>query len=667
MKTLRAVLGLLVLSIGMVQAEPPGKSSALVVNAQNAGPTPFISVLTLAVDPTRTLQAVSFSIAPKPGSVTRTISATYSRNYLLARGYLSVGGLQLFLPVFGLYANYANTVTITSSFTDGVPIVQRVTVPTLPFSDPCGFNNRTVIQSRTASRSLSYDFILAKNNCGVNSPTILDTDGEIRWVGTAGLVYQPSTVFQNAIYLGVGPTLYRMEFDGAVSLPATYPGVSFQHNIDYGRQGMVLDEDFPGNLESFNAEVDGSGNVLKTWDLAAIISNAMIAGGDDPGQFVFPSSPDWFHNNAVAYRKSDDSLIVSSRENFVIALDYDSGAIKWILGDPTKKWFQFPSLRRYALALSANSLPPIGQHAVSITADDKLLLFDDGQNSLLQNPPGTERSYSAPRKYDLDLTAKVATEIWNYPNGGSLFSPYCSSIYEDLPSNYLVDYAIITNLGASQFMELLGLDSVGGKVFDYRYNSSNCQLAWNSQPIHLEAMKFTTVVPLSVVSRKGQGTAGPFDLPLSLNGAPGIEPRSGGTGATYRLIFTFPLPVTVAGATVTPAPGKTAAISGSPNVQGRKVTVNLKNVSDAQTIVVNLLGTSDGLASDTVSVPMTVLVGDTNGSGSVNSSDTGQTSAQAGRPVTAANYREDVTANGVINSSDIALVKSLSGTGVAVP
>jgi hypothetical protein len=35
----------------------------------------------------------------------------------------------------------------------------------------------------------------------------------------------------------------------------------------------------------------------------------------------------------------------SSRENFVIAIDYDSGNIKWILGDPTKHWYEFQSLR----------------------------------------------------------------------------------------------------------------------------------------------------------------------------------------------------------------------------------------------------------------------------------------------------------------------------------
>lgn len=471
-------------------------ASPLVVIGENAGPTPFISVLTLGLNQRSPLQAISFTIAPKPGSVTRPISATYSRAYLLARGYISRGGFQLFLPVFGLYANYANTVTLTSYFSNSTfPVRQQVVIATAPFADPCGLSNRTVIQPRSRSRSLSYDFMLVKNNCGAGfSPTILDTDGNIRWVGVLPSGSFSSTIFQNAIYFAGGAaTLYRMEFDGTVSTLAKYPGVTFQHNADYGRRGIILDEDLPTQIESYNAEVDSKGNILKTWNLATIISNAMIAGGDDPSLFVLPYPTDWFHNNSVAYRKSDNSLVVSSRENFVIALDYNTGAIKWILGDPTKQWYQFASLRKYALALTPGTVPPIGQHAVSITADDKLLLFDDGQNSLNHVPPGQELTYSAPRKYDLNLKTKVATEVWNYTNGQSLFSAYCSSVYEDLPSNYLIDYAIISNLGPNPYAELLGLDATGAKIFDYRYATVGCNTAWNSIPIHMENLQFATI------------------------------------------------------------------------------------------------------------------------------------------------------------------------------
>src|SRR5437762_5138739 len=107
--------------------------------------------------------------------------------------------------------------------------------------------------------------------------------------------------------------------------------------------------------------------------MAHIIGAAMIAGGDDPSQFVHPTPTDWFHLNGVTYNRADDSVIVSSRENFLICLDYQTGAIKWILGDPTKAWYQFPSLREFALALAPGSLPPIGQHAPSLTFDQNIL------------------------------------------------------------------------------------------------------------------------------------------------------------------------------------------------------------------------------------------------------------------------------------------------------
>ena len=254
-------------------------------------------------------------------------------------------------------------------------------------------------------------------------------------------------------------SLLRTEFDGVTSPVADYSGIGvtgFHHNIDPGREGMILDVDTVDQTESVNMEVDAAGNVLRTWKLADIISAAMIAGGDDPSQFVYPAPTDWFHNNATTYRSSDDSLIVSSRENFVIALDYDSGNIKWILGDPTKHWYEFPSLSAFALALAPGSLPPIGEHALSMSGD-QLLLFDNGTGSNFQQPPGETRTYSAPRKYQIDLGAFEATETWHYYPDPSVYSAFCSSVYEDAPDNYVIDYT----LGNNTYTGIVGLDGPG--------------------------------------------------------------------------------------------------------------------------------------------------------------------------------------------------------------
>ena len=38
----------------------------------------------------------------------------------------------------------------------------------------------------------------------------------------------------------------------------------------------------------------------------------------------------------------------------------------------------------------------------------------------------------------------MATEVWNYPQGRDcISSPFCGSVYEDAPLNYLVDYPLV--------------------------------------------------------------------------------------------------------------------------------------------------------------------------------------------------------------------------------
>ena len=73
---------------------------------------------------------------------------------------------------------------------------------------------------------------------------------------------------------------------------------------------------------------------------------------------------------------------------------------------------------------------------------------------------------------------------------------------------------------------------------------------------------------------------------------------------------------------------------------------------------------SDGTNTSNVATPISVLLGDTNGNGSVSASDIGQTKAQSGQAVTAANFRTDVNISGSISAADIGLVKSKSGTSL---
>src|SRR5215471_1842754 len=478
---------------GATQAD----DTTITISGYTAGATPFISKLTLEVSNTSVVKSIQFTIDRKPGSVTRPLSGTYSNDYLVSRGFEH--SPQIILPVYGLYAGYANTVRLTYRFLDGSSKQAVTSIATATFHDQgCGYDNPTKLQPRTNSTHLSYDYVMVKGGCSIFSPVIMDTDGAVRWVGTAGVGSGTATFFDNAAYLARGPRLLRIDLDGAVTLVGDYTAmgiVNFNHNIDRGKAGIILEADTAAYFESVNIEVDPhSGNVLNTWNFADIISAAMRAGGDDPSQFVYPAPTDWFHNNSVTYNRADDSLIVSSRENFLICLDYETKAIKWILGDPTKKWYQFPSLRRFALTLPPGTRPPIGQHAISVTYDQNILVFDNGQNSIFQTPKGEERHYSSPRKYKLDLNTRTATEVWNFELGQSLWCPYCGSVYEDAPLNYLIDFTFTNGVQAQSFAQLIGLTAADQMIFRYQYPTfSGCLVAFNSIPVHLENTKFPTV------------------------------------------------------------------------------------------------------------------------------------------------------------------------------
>ena len=114
------------------------------ITGQTAGATPFISKLTLQVSNTTVLQSIQFAINPKPGSVTRPLSGTYSNQYLVGRGFEHPP--EIILPVYGLYAGYTNIVRLTYRFMDGSSKQAAISITTATFDDPCGYDNPTILQ-----------------------------------------------------------------------------------------------------------------------------------------------------------------------------------------------------------------------------------------------------------------------------------------------------------------------------------------------------------------------------------------------------------------------------------------------------------------------------------------------------------------------------------------
>ncbi len=171
-------------------------------------------------------------------------------------------------------------------------------------------------------------------------------------------------------------------------------------------------------------------------------------------------------------------------------------------------------------------------------------------------------------------------------------------------------------------------------------------------------------VPLqivSAVSRRTHGGAGAFDINLPLSGLAGVECRAPGSGGAYQVVVTFSTPVSANSVSVTSSNGQAGATLA---VNSAVVTLNLTAVANAQTIGITLPQVSNGSNTADVFIPMGVLLGDTNGNGSVSSSDISQTKSRSGQTLDSTNFRSDANASGTINATDIGQVKAQSGTSL---
>jgi uncharacterized delta-60 repeat protein len=257
-----------------------------------------------------------------------------------------------------------------------------------------------------------------------------------------------------------------------------------------------------------------------------------------------------------------------------------------------------------------------------------------------------------------ELLVRRDEVVWN--RGGS--SPRLSRATFE----YSTDGAAYTALGSGSVSgsnwTLSGLNLPVGSRFFVRVRGE--YVGGRGSASVIEAVREVFAQPLQLnraTSRKAHGSAGEFDIELPLTGAPGVECRS--SGGAHTLVITFSNSVAGGSANVTAGKGN---VSGAPSFTGNTMTVNLSDVSDVQRITVTLSGITDtfGQTLPETAVSVNMLIGDINGSRTVNASDIGAVKAQSGAPVTSANFRSDVAANGTITATDIALVKSRSGQTV---
>ena len=213
--------------------------------------------------------------------------------------------------------------------------------------------------------------------------------------------------------------------------------------------------------------------------------------------------------------------------------------------------------------------------------------------------------------------------------------------------------------GLTQFAPAPGM-VIEERMVIVRHGREIRAITTSPAPLMVTAVGEQIPIPAQVASRMlHNGT--PFDIDLPLAGEPGIECRRSGATDDYHLVFTFNGPVTADSATVSDGAGTISSTSGNGT---STLTVDLTGVDNAQTTAVKLQGVSDGTSTADAEVAMSILVGDANGDGAVNSADAILTRNRSGQLTDTSNFYSDLNSDGAINSGDAQIVRTRSGTGL---
>lgn len=348
-----------------------------------------------------------------------------------------------YLPIYGLYADYNNKVDISYTLSDGKKITKQVEIQTDKLPD--NFVLPTSVK-KDSSKLTNDLYFFTPSSKGYTCA--YDVNGDVRWYLSNNAVWDNTRLknghmmvsterLVNSPYYMTG--LYEIDLLGHIYNEYSLKG-GYHHDYFELPNGnlLVASDDFnneSGTVEDYIVELDRTtGNIIKTWDLKDILNM-------EDGKSENWSSYDWFHNNSVWYDEATNSITLSGRhQDAVINIDYTSGKLNWIIGDPTnwsseyQKYFFTPVGKDFEWQWS--------QHAAMITPEGYVFIFDNGNNKSKDSSKYVDatNSYSRGVMYKIDTDKMTIEQVYEYgkERGSSFYSPYISDVDYLSKNHYII-------------------------------------------------------------------------------------------------------------------------------------------------------------------------------------------------------------------------------------
>ena len=345
------------------------------------------------------------------------------------------------LSIYGLYADYNNEVIIEYEV-DGETISKTVNIQTEELPDDFILPTRVEADKENLDNQL---YFFTPSSSGYTCA--YDVNGDVRWYLTNYALWKIDRLENGHLLVSterlVNPPyymtgLYEMDLLGKIYVEYSLPG-GYHHDYYEMENGnlLIASDDFnnsKGTVEDYIVELDReTGEIVKTFDLKDVLNMS-------DGKSENWTDYDWFHNNSVWYDENTNSITLSGRhQDAVINIDYETGELNWIIGDPTN-WSE--EYQKYFFT-------PIGddfewqwsQHAAMITPEGYVFILDNGNNKskIKEEYVPASESYTRGVMYKIDTDNMTIEQIWQYgkERGSDYYSPYISDV-DYLDANHYI-------------------------------------------------------------------------------------------------------------------------------------------------------------------------------------------------------------------------------------
>lgn len=426
---------------------------------------------------------------------------------------------ELEIPVVGLYPNTLNNVQITLAY-EGGQVIDTIQLKTE--NVPSHFPDITINKLNRDDMEPGMhacDLHFANHGKFNSGPIIFDDKGKVRWyldLSFAGKMVSPFQRLRDGTVLMVSRhNIYEFDMLGKplkeTTINANYgmhhdlvelPDGNLLVCVGIRGQFITLDGEKVKSDSDFIVAIDRkSGKILRVWDLA---KNLDVSRKD----LNFFRPGDWLHMNGLAFNPSDNSIIVSGKNQGLIKISWNDN-LEWIIA-PHKGWGKsgrdgngFETKPYLLTAVDAEGKPyrrsvqegtesaedfdfPWGLHAPLLLPNGNVLVFDNGTYRHFED----NVYYSRGVEYKINEKDKTVEQIWQYgkERGEEFFSTIVSDVDYLYNSNNILVTAGYLKKGTNLSAKIVEVNrETGEEVFeatlDLKSENGNKTGSWGQTDI----------------------------------------------------------------------------------------------------------------------------------------------------------------------------------------